>query len=327
MGLDIITLAAAKNYTNLAALGLSSVTVDDTNKTITFTLTSDGSQHTVQFDQPSDGISVEGLNIDENNHLICILSDGSEIDAGEFPSNKPVLEQRLTPNIFMGSVKNNYPVGTSLEEIIRDILTEKNPPALAVNLNPSTQLYNAVSDVIDYLKINAVVTKKTNDIAKIEYYINNTLVNTVSEGCSSGGTFPYSYNTPINDNTVIKVVATDIEGLSSTISKKIEFYPPIYYGIINANISEPTEVMIKTLNSKLQNTKVFTYSGITTDWGKVCVCIPKVLGTISSIFDTVNNLSYNSSFSTITVNVDGFDYSVLTQIDPSAANGVTLKFS
>ena len=236
------------------------------------------------------------------------------------------LEAPLTPNVQMGTLKSSYPKGTPLEEIIRDMLTEKIAPKVTLSISPSKTLYDVVTEKISSLTINATVTKQTYDVAKIEYFINDVKVKE-NTSCASGGLFPYIHNTEINDTVVIKVVVTDTEGLKTTVTKKIEFYPVIYYGIVDAETGEPTEAMIKTLSSKLQNTKVFTYEGITTDWGKVCVAIPKSLGTISTILDPINNLSYNSSFSTVTVKVNGYDYSVLTQIDPSAASGITLKFS
>lgn len=83
MGIDIFTLNKAKRYTNLVALGLASATVDDVNKSITFTLASDGSQHTIHFNQPSDGqdgISVAGVSDKGNGVFTLLFSDGSESD-------------------------------------------------------------------------------------------------------------------------------------------------------------------------------------------------------------------------------------------------------
>ena len=236
------------------------------------------------------------------------------------------LEAPLTPNVQMGTLKSSYPKGTPLEEIIRDMLTEKIAPKVTLSLSPSKTLYDVVTEKISSLTINATVTKQTYDVAKIEYFINDVKVKE-NTSCASAGLFPYIHNTEIKETVVIKVVVTDTEGLKTTVTKKIEFYPVIYYGIVDAETGEPTEAMIKTLSSKLQNTKVFTYEGITTDWGKVCVAIPKMLGNITTILDPVNTLSYTNSFSSVTVSVNGYDYAVYTQIDPSAASGITLKFS
>ena len=48
------------------------------NKSITFTLTADGSQHTIHFDQPKDGISVTGVNDKGNGTFTLSFSDGTE---------------------------------------------------------------------------------------------------------------------------------------------------------------------------------------------------------------------------------------------------------
>ena len=80
MGLNILTLGSSKTYTNLVALGISSAVVDDTAKTITFTLAADGSQHTIHFNQPSDGVSVTGISDKGNGVFTLLFSDGSESD-------------------------------------------------------------------------------------------------------------------------------------------------------------------------------------------------------------------------------------------------------
>lgn len=46
-------LFMSKAFTKKVAVGLTSVNVDNVNKTITFTLVADGSQHTIQFDELS----------------------------------------------------------------------------------------------------------------------------------------------------------------------------------------------------------------------------------------------------------------------------------
>lgn len=81
MGIDVFTLSKSKKYTDMVALGLSSATVDDVNKSITFTLASDGSQHIIHFDQPKDGVSVTGVSDKGDGTFSLLLSDGSETSA------------------------------------------------------------------------------------------------------------------------------------------------------------------------------------------------------------------------------------------------------
>lgn len=80
--MDIITLALAKNFATKVAAGFSSVEVDGMD--IIFTL-NDGSQVTLTVPEPEDGVSVIDLDIDNNNNLICTLSDNSTVNAGELP--------------------------------------------------------------------------------------------------------------------------------------------------------------------------------------------------------------------------------------------------
>ena len=244
-----------------------------------------------------------------------------------FEEGGGVLEAEIKPNVIMGSVKSEYPVGTSIEEIIRDMLTEKIAPNVTINLNPATTLYDEVKDSISSLTINAIVTKKTNDIKKIEYFVNNSLVKTnETAGVAAGGSFPYIYNTTIDDDVTIKVVVTDVEGMTATASKTITFIGQSYYGLVDAGTGEPAEALIKTLNKTLKNTKKYVYSGITTDWAKICYAYPAELGKLTSIMDKVNNFNYTTSFQLNTKTIDGISYYVYTLIEPTGADGVELTF-
>ena len=113
------------------------------------------------------------------------------------------LEAPLTPNVQMGTLKSSYPKGTPLEEIIRDMLTEKIAPKVTLSISPSKTLYDIVTESISSLTINATVTKQTYDVAKITYYINDTVVKENTSNVTNGGSFPYIYNTEINDTVII----------------------------------------------------------------------------------------------------------------------------
>ena len=236
------------------------------------------------------------------------------------------LEAPLTPNVQMGTLKSSYPKGTPLEEIIRDMLTEKIAPKVTLSISPSKTLYDVVTEKISSLTINATVTKQTYDVAKIEYFINDVKVKE-NTSCASGGLFPYIHNTEIKETSTIKVIVTDKEGLSSTVTKKIEFVGRSYYGYIDPGV-EITESVIKTLqNNVLQNTKALTYSGITCAYHKVVYCYDKAFGELSTIVDPINNFSYNNSFEKKTITVDGIEKLCYVLIQATGADDVTIKFS
>ena len=81
--MDIVTYALCKKIAQGAVSGISNLEVNGTDLIIT---QNNGTQTTMTFPTPADGISVTSLKI-ENKHLICTLSDGSTIDAGEIPSS------------------------------------------------------------------------------------------------------------------------------------------------------------------------------------------------------------------------------------------------
>lgn len=341
---------------------ISSIVEEDDKSILTFKWT--GDDGTVQSSTMTvkNGISVTSVDLDETtNKLTCTMSDGSIQECGivnvvtdvskieytpsvdatihtvEDALNKLItktdaeLESPLTCSVAMGNIVSGttFPKGTPLEEIVRQMLTQYIKPTVNLVLNPSTTLYDKIEDSVASITLNAVVTKKTSDIAKVEFYVNNTLAHTITSNVVNGGTFPYVYSpaTPINDNTTFRVVVTDVEDGEGTMSKAIEFCGKSYYGIVSADLSIPSESEIKALNSTLKNTKKFVYEGITTDWGKVCYAYPKSMSDLVSIKDEVNSFNYTNSFAKNSVTVDGIEYLVYTQIDASSASNVQITFA
>lgn len=94
--MDIVTYALLNKRIKGLTSGVQSATVNGT--TITFTM-NDGSTQTMTFSEPEDGISVAGMVIDENNHLVCTMTDGSTIDAGEMPTISSDVETLIEQKI------------------------------------------------------------------------------------------------------------------------------------------------------------------------------------------------------------------------------------
>lgn len=114
--------------------------------------------------------------------------------------------------------------------------------------------------------------------------------------------------------------------MTAAASKTITFISQSYYGLVDAETGEPTEALVKTLNKTLKNTKRYVYSGITTDWAKICYAYPAELGKLTSIMDKVNNFNYTTSFQLNTKTIDGISYYVYTLIEPTGADNVELTF-
>jgi len=256
------------------------------------------------------------------------MSDSSTIDAGELDNND-YLDEDLTATVNIGTVTSGkkYPKGTKIETILRDILIKEEPPSVTINLNPSATLYDVVNDTVSEVVITGVVVKKTYNPTLITFYVNNTVVH--EKAISDGGNVSYSYKpaTPTNQDMIIKVVVSDGK-LQGTATKNIKFVGKSYYGVIDASVGTPSEAQVKALaNNTLKDVKGLTYSHITIDYGKVVYAYPQSFGALTSIKDTINNINYNDSFSRTAFKVDGIDYYVYTQTDPSASDDVQIVFA
>ena len=83
--MDIITYALCKKLAAGAVSGISNIEVQDNTLIIT---QNNGSQVTMDFPVPEDGVSIEDVKLDTDGSLICYLSNGTTIDAGTVPAVK-----------------------------------------------------------------------------------------------------------------------------------------------------------------------------------------------------------------------------------------------
>lgn len=276
------------------------------------------------------GVSIVSASINAQGHLIFVLSDGSTIDGGVV-TGEAKLKQALTATVEIGTVTNGktYAANTDIETIIRDILIKYSPPAITLNTSPATKLYDIVTDSISTILLKAVVTKKTNPVTKVSFYVGDTLLNEITTGVANGGTFQYQYTpaTPIKSDVTFKAVATDNKQ-ANTSTYLIKFVGKSYYGICDASVSDPDETVIKSGSTILKDTKAYTYSGINMEYAKVFYAFPRSIGeSLSKIYDPVNNLQYLSDFQKSIQTVDGLEYVVYCQKQPSRSVDVTLQFS
>lgn len=83
--MDVVTYALLNKKIKGLISGIQGVSISGT--TITFTM-ADGTKEVMTFPVPADGVSITDVDVDTNNHLICTMSDGTAIDAGEIPTIK-----------------------------------------------------------------------------------------------------------------------------------------------------------------------------------------------------------------------------------------------
>lgn len=343
--MDYETLAVAKKYTSDTAIQFGAVkgapcTVTGEKKdaqgntVIILTWTNDSGQKktrdiTVSCGKDGkDGISITSVEVSPTNHLIVTYSDGSELDAGEINTTEG-LDEDLIATVNIGTVTSGkkYVKGTSLESIIRDILIKVEAPGITLSLDPSKTVYDVVSETITSITLKANVTKKTYEVKKLEFYLDDVLIG--SKDITTGGMNNYVYTpaTPIKVTCVFKVVVSDTENNSNSASSTVNFVGNSYYGIVEPTVGEPTESQIKALNKELKISKGYVYKNITCDYNKVVYAYPVSFGALTSIKDVENNINYTNSFTRTTVKIDGIDYYCYTLNEPTGADGVNVTFA
>ena len=83
--MDVIAYTLAKRIAEGAVSGVDSMSVS--GQTLNIEL-NDGTHLEMDFPTPEDGVSITNVEVDSSKHLICTMSDGSTVDAGEVPTVK-----------------------------------------------------------------------------------------------------------------------------------------------------------------------------------------------------------------------------------------------
>lgn len=245
-------------------------------------------------------------------------------------------ESKITRDIIVNTEIGGYKpgdkidMGEDLTNVIEKLVTVYQTPVLSISLTPSTTLYEKGVDSVTGLKVLAQVTKKTNPISSIQWYINNSLVDelTSADGISDGGNYTYTHNATISNDVTIKVVVTDSENKTVTKEMSIKFVGMSYYGILPKSTVSPTVDEITNMNTILKDTKKFVYSGITTSLGKVCIAYPSIFGELTSIKDLVHNIDYSGdTFVKSTITINNLEYYCYIQKNAVGVTNGELTFA
>ena len=340
--MDVVTYALARKYVEDTAIALGavkgtpcriqSIVEDDDKSTITFAWTGTDGTNKTSVLTVKNGLKISAVDFNDANELVCTMSDGTELKTTPLKVGG-VLTEDLVANVAIGDVTvgKKYTKGTNIETVLRDILITYQNPAIILNLNPDTTLYNVVTDFVNTIDLIATTEKKTNDILKVDFYVDNVLKETITTGVASGGTVTYNYApaTPINTDTSFKAVVTDIKGKSTTSTvKQIKFVGMSYYGILPKSTVSPTIDEITNMNTILKDTKKFVYSGITTPLGKVCIAYPSIFGELTSIKDLVHNIDYSGdTFVKSTITINNLEYYCYIQKNAVGVTNGELTFA
>ena len=247
---------------------------------------------------------------------ITITDDGTITAVGS--GGSATLTEDITTNIEVGGVKPGTLLGTGLtfNEYVRMVHVTYLAPGVTLTITPSTTLYKVGTNVTG-LVAKVTVTKKSEDITKIEFLVNDVIKETITTDVANGGTFSYTVE-DFSTDTTIKAIVYDT---SSNVPKTstVKFVSPYYCGTTD---DVPTADTILTL-TELVEAKGSKTRTITCANQHVVIAYPASYGKLTSILDgngfenltdytniqeTINSVSYEIYYTTGKKTLTNFKY-------------------
>lgn len=226
-----------------------------------------------------------------------------------------------TSGIDIGGIKKNQVFNNAtMQEMFDMLLHPYEKPTMTLGINPTKTIYDKVEETLARITINANVTKKTENIKEVRFYVDNVLVNTDTTHPNGGlVSYTYTFASPTNTTFNVKIECEDIKGATSKVSANtnIYFVGKSYYGCLPEGTTFD-EASIKTLNTVLKRELKYKYSGITTagaDLYHIVLCQPKEFGIITSVKDALN-FEYIQDYTVRDIIIDGIDYTLMYLTNP-----------
>lgn len=242
-----------------------------------------------------------------------------------------------TSGIDIGGIKKNQVFNNAtMQEMFDMLLHPYEKPTMTLGINPAKTIYDKVEEILASITINANVTKKTENIKEVRFYVDNVLVNTDTAHPNGGlVSYTHTFASPINTTFNVKIECEDIKGATSKVSANtnIYFVGKSYYGVIESDGSPfvVTEDLIKGLSkTEVKIKKALTYQNINATFGRIVYAYPKNLpsgGALTSIKDQGTGWSVFDSYTSQEITIDGITYLCYYMIDAGGFDGVTMVFA
>lgn len=226
-----------------------------------------------------------------------------------------------TSGIAIGGIKKNQTFNNAtLQEMFDMLLHPYEKPTMTLGINPAKTIYDKITETLASITINANVTKKTENIKEVRFYVDNVLVNTDTSHPNGGlVSYTHTFASPTNTTFNVKIECEDIKGATSKVSANtnVYFVGKSYYGCLPEGTTID-ETSIKTLNTVLKKELKYKYSGITTtgtDLYHIVLCQPKEFGIITSVKDALN-FEYIQDYTVRDIIIDGIYYTLMYLTNP-----------
>lgn len=242
-----------------------------------------------------------------------------------------------TSGIDIGGIKKNQTfTDATMQEMFDMLLHPYEKPTMTLGINPTKTIYDKVAETLASITINANVTKKTENIKEVRFYVDNVLVNTDTAHPNGGlVSYTHTFASPTNTTFNVKIECEDIKGATSRVSANtnVYFVGKSYYGVVEDD-GTPfaiTESLIKGLSkTEVKIKKALTYKNINATFGRIVYAYPKDLpsgGALTSIKDQGTGWSVFDSYTSQEITIDGITYLCYYMIDAGGFDGVTMVFA
>lgn len=242
-----------------------------------------------------------------------------------------------TSGIDIGGIKKNQTFNNAtLQEMFDMLLHPYEKPTMTLGINPTKTIYDKIAETLASITINANVTKKTENIKEVRFYVDNVLVNTDTSHPNGGlVSYTHTFTSPTNTTFNVKIECEDIKGATSKVSANtnVYFVGKSYYGVVEDD-GTPfaiTENLIKGLSkTEVKIKKALTYKNINATFGRIVYAYPKNLpsgGALTSIKDQGTGWSVFDSYTSQEITIDGITYLCYYMVDAGGFDGVTMVFA
>ena len=242
-----------------------------------------------------------------------------------------------TSGIAIGGIKKNQTFNNAtLQEMFDMLLHPYEKPTMTLGINPAKTIYDKVAETLASITINANVTKKTENIKEVRFYVDNVLVHTDTSHPNGGlVSYTHTFTSPTNTTFNVKIECEDIKGATSKVSANtnVYFVGKSYYGVVEDDGTSfaITESLIKGLSkTEVKIKKALTYKNINATFGRIVYAYPKNLpsgGALTSIKDQGTGWSVFDSYTSQEITIDGITYLCYYMIDAGGFDGVTMVFA
>lgn len=196
----------------------------------------------------------------------------------------------ITSSVELGGIAAGevIPAHTNLNDFVKKLLEKYFPSTIKLSATPTNTVVEKGESV--NVSLTAVVGKKTENISKVAFYKGADLLEEITDGVTTGGTFTHSVEDAITTDITFKATSYDGKQTSeSTVS--YVFVNPIFTGVADDGTVDIT-TLSKKIETKGTTGKKYSYTSANQ---YIILAYPKSYNTLKSAIDQ-NGFDNTSSF-------------------------------